>query len=148
MATLNLNISTRQALNVFILFLLLSVGCTRTKTEERLEEIDRLTETTPVAALDSLSKMKGIRMTEAELNRRRVLVTKARDKAYIRHKSADMIQEAVDYYSRRGSRNSAVRRSTMQDVSTATSVITPRLSVTSRKHSKFFLPPAIHMTLN
>lgn len=104
MATIKLNISFRRALYILIMPLLIITGCGRTETEKRLDSIDKVIEDSPEAALDSLSSISGVGMTDAELNRLRVLKTKARDKAYICHTSTDTIQEAVDYYTDHGSK--------------------------------------------
>ncbi|MDE6553695.1 MAG: hypothetical protein K2K98_12180 [Muribaculaceae bacterium] len=64
----------------------------------RLKEIDRLCDSIPEAAIDSLAAIDQTCLSEKDLNRYRLLWIKSRDKAYVAHRSDTLILDVIDYY--------------------------------------------------
>lgn len=66
--------------------------------DAKFQEIDRLCDSIPEAAIDSLASIDQTGLSEKDLNRYRLLWIKSRDKAYIAHTSDTLILDVIDYY--------------------------------------------------
>lgn len=88
--------------NYFIsICICISVFCScrgGSELDARFQEIDRLCDSIPEAAIDSLAAIDHTSLSEKELNRYRLLWIKSRDKAYIAHNSDSLILGVIDYY--------------------------------------------------
>lgn len=86
-----------------IICICISVLCScrgGSELDVRFQAIDRLCDSIPEAAIDSLAAISSTGLSEKELNRYRLLWIKSRDKAYIAHKSDSLILDVIDYYDR------------------------------------------------
>ncbi|MDE6380525.1 MAG: tetratricopeptide repeat protein [Muribaculaceae bacterium] len=89
--------------NIIILGLCLFAVCScggGSGLDARFKEIDRLCDSIPEVAIDSLASIDQTGLSEKDLNRYRLLHIKSRDKAYIAHTSDTLILDLVDYYDR------------------------------------------------
>lgn len=66
--------------------------------DAKFDEIDRLCDSIPEAAIDSLASINQDGLSEKDINRYRLLWIKSRDKAYVTHKSDTLILDVIDYY--------------------------------------------------
>lgn len=70
----------------------------RSGLDAKFQEIDKLCDSIPEAAIDSLATIDRTGLSEKDLNRYRLLHIKSRDKAYIAHTSDTLILDVIDYY--------------------------------------------------
>lgn len=89
--------------NIWIIIILawLSAVCScggGSGLDAKLPEIDRLCDSIPEAAIDSLSTIDQTGLSDKDVNRYRLLWIKSRDKAYIAHTSDTLILGVIDYY--------------------------------------------------
>lgn len=70
----------------------------RSGLDAKFQEIDRLCDSIPEAAIDSLSTIDQTGLSEKDLNCYRLLWIKSRDKAYIAHTSDTLVLDVIDYY--------------------------------------------------
>ena len=68
--------------------------------DAKFQEIDRMCDSVPEAAMDSLAAIDRTGLSEKDLNRYRLLWIKSRDKAYIAHTSDSIILDVIDYYAK------------------------------------------------
>ena len=66
--------------------------------DAKFQEIDRLCDSIPEAAIDSIATIDQTGLSEKDINRYRLLWIKSRDKSYIAHTSDSLILDVIDYY--------------------------------------------------
>ena len=84
-----------------IILLAISAGCGKQNAiREKLEYVNKMTETNPDAALACLDSMRNEEMSEADRIFYDFLSIKGSDKAYIDHKSDSLFLNVLNYYSK------------------------------------------------
>ena len=95
----------RSLFYIFLLMLILSIGCRRHgNIAESLEIIGNLCDTDPLLAVSMLDSIDSLPMSGSQRHLFDFLTVKSRDKAYIRHTSDSLILDVIDYYSSRNNK--------------------------------------------
>lgn len=85
---------------IIIIIFLAAAGCVggSSRLRERLDEIDKLADKEPKAAMAALDSIGNTGMSESDKHYFDLLTIKAKDKAYITHTSDSLILTTIDYY--------------------------------------------------
>lgn len=92
-----------RAVNVImtgLIFLLLAFSCGRRHHDDRLERIWEYVAENPEEAMAALDSIDVRELSESDLMFYNLMSIKAKDKAYLLHKSDSLILKVIDYYSR------------------------------------------------
>lgn len=82
---------------IMSLIMAMFVSCSKTVADERLKGIAVIVSDSTKAALSRLENIDPESLSTADRHYRNLLIIKARDKAYIQHKSDSLIMTVVDY---------------------------------------------------
>lgn len=84
--------------SILILVILLLLGCSESKHDERLVHIAEIVSDEPEEALRCLDSINAAGLAEADRHYYDFLTVKATDKAYILHQSDSLILDVINYY--------------------------------------------------